>query len=159
MNAACDQYIFVSACFLLQVWFEVSAHTSRVHFHADKDGGRPLGLSLPIGCLQETETSASVKDLLEALDKRFAEPRTSAARPLLSKCLLLYLSSQTRIQWVLSIQWLLLDRQIAATNGHAGALLSLVHATSCSLALAAHELRQMTAQVSCMHMFVNNNCS
>ena len=80
--AASDQYHHLPpACFLLQVWFEVSAHTSRVHFHANKDGSRPLGLSLPIGCLQDTETSANVQDLLEALDKRCACYRACAAIP------------------------------------------------------------------------------
>lgn len=59
----------LALCYM-QVWFEVSAHTNRVHFHADKDGSQPLGLSLPIGCLQGSETAASVQDLLEAVDER-----------------------------------------------------------------------------------------
>ena len=36
----------------LQVWFEVSAHTGRVHFHGAPDGSAPEGLSLPMELLQ-----------------------------------------------------------------------------------------------------------
>ena len=36
----------------LQVWFEVSAHTGRVHFHGASDGSAPAGLSLPMELLQ-----------------------------------------------------------------------------------------------------------
>ena len=53
-----------------QVWFEVSAHTSRLHFHAAKDGSEPFGLSLPMGTLQGAGVSASLQDLLQALDTR-----------------------------------------------------------------------------------------
>ena len=56
----------------VQVWFEVSAHTSRLHFHAAKDGSAPFGLSLPMGALQGTGVSASLQDLLQALDTRQA---------------------------------------------------------------------------------------
>ena len=55
---------------LLQVWFEASAHTSRLHFHAAQDGSAPLGLSLPMGTLQGLGMSASLQDLLQALDTR-----------------------------------------------------------------------------------------
>ena len=56
----------------MQVWFEVSAHTSRLHFHAAKDGSAPLGLSLPMGMLSGSDVSASLQDLLCALDTRWA---------------------------------------------------------------------------------------
>lgn len=53
-----------------QVCFEVSAHSGRVHFHLAKDGSRPLGLSLPLDLLLLKEESASIVDLLSALDRR-----------------------------------------------------------------------------------------
>ena len=30
------------------VWFELSPHTSRLHFHGAPDGSSPLGLSVPL---------------------------------------------------------------------------------------------------------------
>ncbi|KAL0027354.1 hypothetical protein WJX79_003195 [Trebouxia sp. C0005] len=54
------------------VWFEVSPHTSRLHFHAAKDGSDPFGLSLPMGALQGTGVSASLQELLQAVDTRSA---------------------------------------------------------------------------------------
>ena len=56
----------------MQVWFEVSAHTSRVHFHGSDDGTALLGLSMPMGMLQGTTLSASLQDLLHALETRYA---------------------------------------------------------------------------------------
>ncbi len=63
-----SETIFIAA----KVWFEVSPHTSRLHFHAAKDGSAPFGLSLPMGALQGTGVSASLQDLLQALDTRQA---------------------------------------------------------------------------------------
>lgn len=59
----------------LQVWFEVSAHTNRVHFHAAPDGGAPLGLSLPLELLALAPGAAlppALLDLLNAFDRRCA---------------------------------------------------------------------------------------
>ena len=55
----------------LQVWFEVSAHTGRVHFHSTENGTAPLGLSMPMGMLQGSTLTASLQDLLHALDTRY----------------------------------------------------------------------------------------
>jgi hypothetical protein len=57
------------------VWFEVSAHTGRAHFHAAADGGAPLGLSLPLELLQlsaKPPLPAALAQLLDALDARCA---------------------------------------------------------------------------------------
>ena len=32
----------------MQVWFEVSAHTGRLHLHLAQDGSQPLGFSTPL---------------------------------------------------------------------------------------------------------------
>lgn len=59
-----------------QVWFEVSAHTGRAHFHAAADGSAPLGLSLPLELLQlaaQPPLPAALAQLLDALDARCAE--------------------------------------------------------------------------------------
>lgn len=37
----------------MQVWFEVSQHTGRVHLHLQPDGTRPLGLSIPLERLSQ----------------------------------------------------------------------------------------------------------
>ena len=58
-----------------QVWFEVSAHTNRVHFHAAADGSAPLGLSLPLELLQlaaQAELPPALSELLDAIDRRCA---------------------------------------------------------------------------------------
>ena len=58
-----------------QVWFEVSAHTNRVHFHAAADGSAPLGLSLPLELLQlaaQAEPPPALTELLDAIDRRCA---------------------------------------------------------------------------------------
>ena len=54
----------------LQVCFEVSAHTGRVHFHLATDGSRPLGLSLPLELLLMEGRPASLESLLTAIDSR-----------------------------------------------------------------------------------------
>ena len=69
------------ACFM-QVCFEVSAHTGRVHFHLSADGARPLGLSLPLDILLLNEASATLQDLLAALDKRHEKLEPPFHRPL-----------------------------------------------------------------------------
>ena len=65
----------VGFSFLPQVWFEVSAHTNRVHFHAAADGSAPLGLSLPLELLQlaaQAEPPPALTELLDAIDRRCA---------------------------------------------------------------------------------------
>ena len=53
------------------LWFEVSAHTARVHFHAAPDGSAPLRLSLPLECLV-AEDSPLLVDLRRAVAVREA---------------------------------------------------------------------------------------
>ncbi|KAK9843831.1 hypothetical protein WJX81_008228 [Elliptochloris bilobata] len=56
-----------------KVWFEVSAHTNRMHFHAAADGSAPLGLSLPLELLQLAAVAAlppALTNLLDAIDRR-----------------------------------------------------------------------------------------
>lgn len=64
----------------LQVWFEVSPHTSRVYFHLAEDGSQPLGLSLPLDLLRmpPQPPPASIVELLEAAEARF-EPNQNFA--------------------------------------------------------------------------------
>ena len=58
----------MGVCVGVQVWFEVSGHTRRLHFHTAWDGSRPSGgRSLPMATLQGTAPSAS----LEALECRY----------------------------------------------------------------------------------------
>ncbi len=57
----------------LQVWFEVSRHTNRVHFHGASDGSALLGLSLPMDLLTVPEdqgTPQTIVDLLHAVEHR-----------------------------------------------------------------------------------------
>lgn len=43
--------------FGMQVWFETSQHTGRVHFHLQEDGSQPLGLSIPMDQLIKSTTA------------------------------------------------------------------------------------------------------
>lgn len=57
----------------MQVWFEVSRHTNRVHFHGSEEGGALLGLSLPLDLLtvpEEQGTPQTILDLLQAVKDR-----------------------------------------------------------------------------------------
>ena len=56
------------ACLLSrpQVWFEVSANTSRLHLHAAADGSAPLRLSLPLESLLVGD-SPPLEELLQAV--------------------------------------------------------------------------------------------
>ena len=56
------------------VWYEVSAHTSRLHFHLAADGGRPMGLNLPIDLLLLNQSTA-LQDLAQAWEKHLQQQR------------------------------------------------------------------------------------
>ena len=58
---------------ILQVWFEVSQHTNRVHFNGAMDGSRPLGMSLPLELLETPGLPALLAELLSALGIGYAE--------------------------------------------------------------------------------------
>lgn len=58
----------------VQVFFEVSAHTSRIHFHAAADGSQPLHFSLHVSLLLMHPTPASVAGILSALERRCTTP-------------------------------------------------------------------------------------
>ena len=58
---------------ILQVWFEVSQNTNRVHFNGAMDGSRPLGMSLPMELLEMPGLPALLAELLPALDIGYEE--------------------------------------------------------------------------------------
>ncbi len=49
------------------MWFEVSAHTGRVHFHGAPDGSRMLGLSLPMELLSLPDGQGAPTTIVELL--------------------------------------------------------------------------------------------
>ncbi|GAB4813573.1 hypothetical protein N2152v2_000619 [Parachlorella kessleri] len=51
----------------VEVWFEVSTNTGRVHFHAAPDGARPLLLSLPMEALAGPHDSPLIDELLQSV--------------------------------------------------------------------------------------------
>lgn len=62
---------------MLQVWFETSQHTGRVHLHLQPDGSDPLGLSFPMDRLQQvhvptTDTAANSDPVTQAIAEAFA---------------------------------------------------------------------------------------
>lgn len=75
VKIAWEAHISVSywICDCGQVWFEVSPHTGRVHFHGAESGSRMLGLSLPMELLslpEEQGTPTTIVELLQALKDR-----------------------------------------------------------------------------------------
>ena len=55
----------------LDIWFEVSPNTGRVHLHAAPDGRSPLGLSLPVRALLARNDPAPVlEELVTAVRNR-----------------------------------------------------------------------------------------
>ena len=54
----------------IQVWFEVSAHSGRIHFHTAEDGSQPVGLSVPIEMLQSAELAPTLTDFLSIVQHR-----------------------------------------------------------------------------------------
>jgi hypothetical protein len=48
------------------VWFEVSGHTNRLHYHLAPDGSKPLGLNLPLEWLSLPEEQGNLQQLVHA---------------------------------------------------------------------------------------------
>ena len=54
------------------VWFELSPHTSRLHFHGSPDGSSPLGLSVPLEAMASSSISSRSDGKSENLDDAVA---------------------------------------------------------------------------------------